>query len=153
MCIDYSGINYGTESKLKLLHHEDTNDDGIPDKWVDRTSSLDTTNDVICAVVDSFSFFGIFEPQTPQEAIHDLINKIIDLNLNPGIEMSLTNKLRQSIHNLDLGNEKAAIRLLDSFIKEVEGLRGNHINDENATELIEVARKIIDAITHSGFTV
>jgi len=54
VCIDYSGITVANESKLKLFHRENN-------AWVDRTSSLDTQNDIICAEVTSFSLFVIFE--------------------------------------------------------------------------------------------
>ncbi|MEE8155543.1 MAG: hypothetical protein V3T53_11375 [Phycisphaerales bacterium] len=54
VCIDYSGLSFGNESALKLFHFEDG-------EWVDRTSFLDTVNDIICATVSSFSLFAIFE--------------------------------------------------------------------------------------------
>lgn len=54
LCINYSGISYGNVSNLKLFHYEN----GV---WVDRTSSLDTSTNTICATVASFSPFAIFE--------------------------------------------------------------------------------------------
>jgi len=57
VCINYSGIGFGDESNLKLMHHEGTS-------WVDRTVSLDTVNDIICAGVTSFSPFAILEGET-----------------------------------------------------------------------------------------
>ncbi|MHA2096953.1 MAG: T9SS type A sorting domain-containing protein [Candidatus Hodarchaeales archaeon] len=56
ICIDYSGISYGDELLLQLHHYEN-------DEWVDRTSSLDTDANIICASVNSLSPFAIFEPQ------------------------------------------------------------------------------------------
>jgi murein DD-endopeptidase MepM/ murein hydrolase activator NlpD len=62
VCINYSGTTFtGSESDLKLFHFEDTGTDGNPDTWIDRTSSLDTTNKIICASVTSLSPFAIFE--------------------------------------------------------------------------------------------
>ncbi|MFC1506519.1 post-COAP-1 domain-containing protein [Thermoproteota archaeon] len=61
ICIDYTGISYGNELNLGLFHYEDTDEDGIADTWVDRTSSLDTTNNIICATIDSLSPFSVFE--------------------------------------------------------------------------------------------
>ena len=56
VCISYAGISFhGPESGLKLYHFEDPS-------WVNRTSALDTVNDVICATVTSFSPFAILEP-------------------------------------------------------------------------------------------
>jgi hypothetical protein len=54
ICMDYSALSFGNEAKLKLFHYEDGH-------WVDRTMSLDTDADVICAEVTSFSAFAIFE--------------------------------------------------------------------------------------------
>jgi ELWxxDGT repeat protein len=54
VCFDYSGFSFDDEPNLVLLHSTD----GVT--WVDITTSLDTDNDVICGVVDSFSYFGIF---------------------------------------------------------------------------------------------
>jgi ELWxxDGT repeat protein len=57
VCIDYSGIAYADESALKLFHYESG-------AWVDVTTSLNTTTDVICGEVTSLSPFAIFEPVT-----------------------------------------------------------------------------------------
>jgi len=54
ICFDYSNVSYSNESSLKLLH-----DDG--NGWQDVTSSLDTTNDIICGVVSSLSPFIVVE--------------------------------------------------------------------------------------------
>lgn len=54
VCINYTGTNYGNESKLKLFHLEEG-------KWVDRTVSVDTANKIICASVISLSPFAVLE--------------------------------------------------------------------------------------------
>ncbi len=61
VCINYTGVSFGDETQLRLFHFESG-------AWADRTSSLDTSTDVICANVDSLSPFAIFErlpPTTP----------------------------------------------------------------------------------------
>jgi len=65
VCINYSGISFANESKLKLFHFEDTDGDGSADAWVDRTTTMDPTNHIICASVTSLSPFAIFEPENP----------------------------------------------------------------------------------------
>ena len=45
VCIDYTAVSYGSESNLKLSQLEE----GL---WVNRTTSLDTVNNLICASVD-----------------------------------------------------------------------------------------------------
>lgn len=54
LCFNYSGASYGNESKLKLLHYENGT-------WTNVTTSLDTTNDVICGTVTSLSPFLVAE--------------------------------------------------------------------------------------------
>ncbi len=55
ICIDYTGVSYSNEAGLKLRHREGNN-------WPDRTVSLDTLNNTICAEVTSLSPFIITEP-------------------------------------------------------------------------------------------
>jgi hypothetical protein len=54
VCINYSGIRFANEASLKLMHQEGGT-------WVDRTVSLDTVANVICAAVSSLSPFAVFE--------------------------------------------------------------------------------------------
>jgi uncharacterized repeat protein (TIGR01451 family) len=56
VCIHYTGISFTNESKAKLFHRES----GV---WVNRTTSLDTANDIICGNVTSLSPFAIFEEE------------------------------------------------------------------------------------------
>lgn len=58
ICINYSGVQFGREANLQLFHREN----GV---WVDVTTSLDTTANVICGVVSSLSPFGVFEAVPP----------------------------------------------------------------------------------------
>jgi CSLREA domain-containing protein len=61
VCMDYSGITFPDPTMIKLLHYEDTNNDGVADTWVDRTTSVDTANKIVCATVTSFSLFAPFQ--------------------------------------------------------------------------------------------
>ena len=62
VCFDYSGITFTDPTMLKLLHYEDTNNDGVADTWVDHTIlPVDTANKIICATVNSFSLFAPFQ--------------------------------------------------------------------------------------------
>ncbi len=62
LCIDYTGISFGNESNIKLNHYENG-------AWADRTISLDTQADIICASVSSLSPFAIFEANQPPTAV------------------------------------------------------------------------------------
>lgn len=57
VCINYSGVSYGTLSSLQIFHLEGGN-------WVPLpTLSLDTTSTTICASASSLSAFAVFEPE------------------------------------------------------------------------------------------
>jgi len=81
ICINYTGVSYAKESKLKLLHRESTG-------WVNTTTALDTANNVICGEVTSLSPFVIVELETdPPMAPANLtatasssVDRRIDLN-------------------------------------------------------------------------
>ena len=80
VCINYSGVSYSDESSLKLFHFEG----GV---WVDRTTSLDTTLDIICADVASLSPFVVLEqavaigidiePGSPQNTVSSKSNGLV----------------------------------------------------------------------------
>jgi hypothetical protein len=56
VCINYSSVFFENENELRLYHYEDP-------EWVDRTTSLDTENDIICGRVSSLGLFSLFEPK------------------------------------------------------------------------------------------
>jgi hypothetical protein len=82
VCINYSGTSLDTnnpkESNLKLFHYENGG-------WTDQTTSLDTTNNIICASVTSFSQFAIFEPDEPPNV---QINGPIQVEEGSNVEIS-----------------------------------------------------------------
>ncbi len=55
-CFDYSAQTFTDEPGLRLFH-----DDGTG--WADVTTSLDTTNDIICGTTTSLSPFVVVEPE------------------------------------------------------------------------------------------
>ncbi|MDP3953900.1 MAG: Ig domain-containing protein, partial [bacterium] len=54
VCISWTQGQFNNENNLKLWHY-----DGAV--WTDITTSLDTTNNIICGLTTSFSDFAIFE--------------------------------------------------------------------------------------------
>ncbi len=92
-----------------------------------------------------FNNFGAV--QSPEDRIQRLIEKIETWNLPKGIENSLTSKLEDALHLLDIGNENGAIHNLMEFINKAEALRGKKLSEEQADYLISEAQKIIDLIS------
>jgi probable HAF family extracellular repeat protein len=54
LCFDYSGASYGNENKLKLLHYTGSS-------WVDVTTTLNTTTNIICGTATSLSPYLVAE--------------------------------------------------------------------------------------------
>ena len=82
ICIDYSGISFANENRLRLFHRKDSS-------WVDVTSSLGTINEIICGTVSSLSPFAIFqENMTP--AVCEITAPIDPASVNTPITVSAT---------------------------------------------------------------
>jgi hypothetical protein len=143
VCFDYSGMGFHNESSLKLFHSSDGSD------WIDVTTSLDTENDVICGIVTSFSFFGVFETADPVVMLEELAQQATALNLAQGIENSLHAKLDTALQILEDSNENndvAAVNALGAFINAVEAQRGKKISAGDADDLIAAAQEIVDCL-------
>jgi hypothetical protein len=54
VCINYAGVTFASSSP-RLFHYEN----GV---WLDRTVSMDTTNQIVCGTVTSLSPFALLEP-------------------------------------------------------------------------------------------
>src|SRR5258706_2774270 len=56
VCFNYSALctNGAPESAFRLFHYEHS-------AWVDVTTSIDTTNNIVCGVVTNFSLFATFQ--------------------------------------------------------------------------------------------
>ncbi|MHC4541839.1 MAG: hypothetical protein ACYS74_18990 [Planctomycetota bacterium] len=140
VCFDYSGMSFGNESTLKLFHSSDGS------AWIDVTTSVDTENEVICGVVTSFSFFGVFETADPLVLLGELAQQVTALNLQQGIDNSLDAKLDaalQAIDDINENNDVAAVNTLEAFINAVEAQRGSKISDADADVLIFAALEIV----------
>lgn len=122
VCIKYT--DEAGENSFKFLHFEGG-------KWVDRTTSLDTTNNIICGSVTSFSNFIVAIVPTTQ----DLIDKINTMGLEKGLTNSLTAKLETAQRN----NPNVAQNTLDAFINEVNAQSGKGLTPAQATELKDFA--------------
>ncbi len=59
VCINYTGLITGDEDDLRLMHWDGSGWEGV-------TTSLDTTNNVICGEVSSLSWFGIASYSPPE---------------------------------------------------------------------------------------
>ncbi|MHC4445016.1 MAG: TolB family protein, partial [Planctomycetota bacterium] len=86
----------------------------------------------------------------PISSLNVLIQMVIDLNLQQGIENSLDAKLdaaAQALEDLNENNNLAAINTLQAFINAVQAQRGSKIPEAEADALIAAAREIIDLLS------
>lgn len=83
---------------------------------------------------------------TPEHLIQRLIETIQTWKLHGGTENSLTSKLEEALHLLNVGNENGATHNLMEFISQVKALEGNKLTNDQANYLIDQAQKIIDRI-------
>jgi hypothetical protein len=79
VCIDYSNISFDDEEKLQLFHRGD-GETGWQNKV---TSYLDTTQNIICGNITSFSYLGIFEEAILEIEI-DIMPGSVENNINLG---------------------------------------------------------------------
>ena len=139
ICFSYDDTAFqGSESKLKLMHFNGQN-------WANITTSLDTTDDIICGVTTSFSDFAVMTEPT----VLDLVNAVEDLNLQQGIENSLDVKLQRALDALSAASNNSnteATNALNAFINEVEGQRGNKLTQSQADSLHAFAVNLINIL-------
>ena len=82
----------------------------------------------------------------PIELVLDLMQNVIDLNLQQGIENGLVEKLdaaMQSLDDINANNDVAPVNTLEAFINAVEAQRGTKITEADADALIAAAQEII----------
>jgi len=70
-CIDYNGLHFGNEKKMKVFHRIDADGDGTGDTWEDVTTYHDLDGNIICGVADTFSSFGVFEEDDPYAVLSE----------------------------------------------------------------------------------
>ena len=110
---------------------------------------------------DQLAFVAFFDDATsaifigtrtsdPADLIAALIEEVMSLNFQMGVENSLDAKLdnvRKVLEDLNTNNDVAAVNGLTAFINEVEAQRGEKIPVEQADALIADAQAIIDLLS------
>jgi len=83
---------------------------------------------------------------TPEDLTQRLVGMIGTSTIPAGTKKSLTSKLEDVLHLLEIGNERGAIGKLMDFIHQVEALRGKKLTDEQANSFIREAQEIMSRI-------
>jgi len=98
-------------------------------------------------IIDSDSDrYPLTEPWSAPAMMKTLIRIVRLQGLPKGTESSLTSKLYEAIHLLNIDNENGATHKLMEFIDQVKALRNKKITNEQADYLISEARRIIELI-------
>ena len=139
VCIDYTGIAFGNEASLRLLHF-----DGAV--FADVTTSLNTVTNVICGRSDTLSPFVVVERvQSVAEMIVDLIESVARLTLAPSQEQRLVAALEAAL--LQPRNARLVCASLRGFIRLVQiGAGLGRLPAPRAALLIEDATAIRAAL-------
>lgn len=143
LCLSYddTGLAADQEADLQVMHY-----DGVA--WEPLRTSVDTVNNIACAVTSSFSTFALGHsiPHPAQDSINELIAQVAILNVSAGIVNSLDAKLdcvSQALADFNQNNNNAAASAMNAFISEVEAQRGRRITNTEADALIDRAQQIL----------
>ena len=99
VCTNYGG-QFLSEADLRLFHHDGVN-------WADETTSLDTTANVVCGQVTSFSPFLVALPDADGDQVSDLTDDCPSIPNGPN-EAGVPGVGNQT--NTDADNEAAGFR-------------------------------------------
>ncbi len=88
--------------------------------------------------------------ESPAEATQEVLEDIEEMELQYGMNESLSSKLENAIKSMDNGQYNAAANQLNAFINQVEAQRGKKLTEEQADALIAAAQWIIDNINANG---
>ena len=88
----------------------------------------------------------VLVPGDPAALLQSLVNAVLALNLNQGIENGLDAKLEaaiQALEDINQNNDVAACNALQAFINAVQAQSGNKIPQSDADVLIDQAESIM----------
>ena len=81
----------------------------------------------------------------PADLLRVLIQRVVALELNKGLETALSATLEAALASLE-NDRPATVMQIEAFINQVEAKRGNQLTDAEADELISKAQDVIAAI-------
>jgi hypothetical protein len=139
----------GTEDDdLRLLSDSPCIDSGDPNFVADpNATDLDGNRRIVNGRIDMGAYEA--QPDDPIELLGMLADDVIELVQYDGLANSLLAKIDTAIGILEDGNDKndkAAVNSLKALINAIQAQSGEKISQEEASELIENARIIIEML-------
>ena len=135
VCIIYDDTQFKNEKNLKLFHFEDG-------AWLNVTTRLDVTNNIICGNVSSFSDFALMENISTDHLINDVQNA----NIKTDVKQGLLDKLTAAKDAIERGQKKTAVNILKAFINQVKAQKGKAISDDQADLFTADAQALINQL-------
>jgi len=136
VCISYNPAQFAPpEAAIRLLHDES----GV---FVDRTTSLDTANHIVCGSVTHFSAFTIGTASI--DFLYDSLLREVRTGVNNAILLKqLADKVADSREDFNDEEIAEAIEELLDLQKKVQKAVGRTIDVDEATRLISLSNAII----------
>lgn len=139
VCISYNPAQFAPpESNIRLLHDEGGT-------FVDVTTSLDTTNHIVCGQVTHFSAFTI-----GVASVDFFFNSLLaEINAGVGDDgtgRSLSAKVRAARDSFDSGQNGTARNQLNAFENEVHAQTAKKLSAAEAANLLQMADTILSRL-------
>jgi hypothetical protein len=100
----------------------------------------------IAGNVEAIQNTSIIIAKSPDVMTEDLIKKVTGMNLDEGIQNSLTSKLNNVIKSILKGDKNSSTNQLNAFINEVDAQNNKKLTPEQASKLKTTAVKITDSL-------
>jgi hypothetical protein len=143
VCISYNPAQFAPpETAIRLLHDES----GV---FVDRTTSLDIVNHIVCGSVTHFSAFTIGTASI--DFLYDsLLREVRTAVNNPKLQKQFASKIADSREDFNEHEITDAIQELGDLQKKVQEAAGRTIDADEAARLTTLSNAIILRLQMGG---
>jgi hypothetical protein len=110
--------------------------------WVNRTSSVDHTNHIVCGTVSSLSPFAVLTRTNVSGELQALQTLVNSFNLRKPAARKFNHRLDAARKALAKGHHKKFCKELDAFLRDVQKQSGKSLTASEADQLRTLAEQI-----------